>query len=79
MAISEHPLVPTLARGGGPALVTPSTSLGVFKRPVSATGWRSWVFTVDHKKLGIMYGVVAMSFFVIGGIEALMIRLQHAS
>ena len=79
MAISEHPLVPTLARGGGPALVTPSTSLGVFKRPVSATGWRSWVFTVDHKKLGIMYGVVAMSFFVIGGIEALMIRLQLAA
>ena len=79
MAISEHPLVPTLARSGGPALVTPSTSLGVFKRPVSATGWRSWVFTVDHKKLGIMYGVVAMSFFVIGGIEALMIRLQLAA
>ena len=25
----------------------------------STTGWRSWVFTVDHKKLGIMYGVSA--------------------
>jgi hypothetical protein len=43
----------------------------VFKRPVQSTGWRSWVFTVDHKKLGIMYGVVAMIFFIIGGVEAL--------
>jgi cytochrome c oxidase subunit 1 len=51
----------------------------VFKRPVESTGWRSWVFTVDHKKLGIMYGVVAMTFFVIGGVEALLIRLQLAA
>ena len=65
---------------GGPApVVTPTTSLGVFRRPVSATGWRSWMFTVDHKKLGIMYGVSAMVFFVVGGIEALAIRAQLAS
>ena len=50
----------------------------MFRRPVSATGWRSWVFTVDHKKLGIMYGVTAMVFFVVGGIEALLIRAQLA-
>jgi cytochrome c oxidase subunit 1 len=37
------------------------------------------VFTVDHKKLGIMYGVVAMFFFIVGGIEALLIRLQLAA
>ena len=36
----------------------PASSYGVFRRPVTTTGWRSWVFTVDHKKLGIMYGVV---------------------
>jgi cytochrome c oxidase subunit 1 len=43
-----------------------------------STGWRSWVFTVDHKKIGIMYGAVAMFFFIVGGIEALLIRLQLA-
>ncbi|MFM7044027.1 MAG: cytochrome c oxidase subunit I [Ilumatobacteraceae bacterium] len=62
-----------------PAVVTPSNALGVFKRPVQTTGWKSWIFTVDHKKLGIMYGVVAMFFFLVGGLEALLIRLQLAA
>ncbi|MBA3287699.1 MAG: cytochrome c oxidase subunit I [Acidimicrobiia bacterium] len=77
MAIIERPVPATSV---GPALptVTPSSSLGVFRRPVAATGWRSWVFTVDHKRLGIMYGVAATFFFVVGGIEALLIRLQLA-
>ena len=79
MAIAERPLSPILVRGGGTTLVTPSTSLGVFRRPVSTTGWRSWVFTVDHKKLGIMYGVAAFVFFIVGGIEALLIRVQLAA
>ena len=79
MAIAERPMTTALARGGSPVLVTPSSSLGVFRRPVSTTGWRSWVFTVDHKKLGIMYGVAAFTFFIIGGVEALLIRLQLAA
>jgi cytochrome c oxidase subunit 1 len=76
MAIIERP-TPAVT-GGAPALVTPDSSLGVFKRPVATTGWRNWLVTVDHKKLGIMYGVTAMIFFVIGGIEALLIRAQLA-
>jgi cytochrome c oxidase subunit 1 len=79
MAIVERPMTPVLARGGATALVTPSSSLGVFRRPVTTSGWRSWVFTVDHKKLGIMYGVAAFTFFIIGGVEALLIRLQLAA
>ncbi len=73
MAIIERP-APTV-----PAIVTPTSTYGLLKRPVSATGWRSWVFTVDHKKLGIMYGATAMFFFIIGGVEALLIRLQLAA
>ena len=42
------------------------------------TGWKSWVFTIDHKKLGIMYGATAMFFFLVGGLEALLIRAQLA-
>ena len=62
MAIIERPpATPELAGVG--AVATPSTSYGCFRRPVQTTGWRSWVFTVDHKKIGIMYGVVAMFFF----------------
>ena len=61
-----------------PAVVTPSSSYGYFRRPVQSTGWKSWAFTVDHKKIGIMYGVVAMVFFFVGGFEALLIRAQLA-
>src|SRR5215470_14922146 len=38
----------------------------------------SWITTVDHKRIGILYGVSAFAFFLIGGIEALIIRLQLA-
>lgn len=81
MAIIERPsTVPALAGADGvPALVTPTAALGVFKRPVQTSGWKSWLFTVDHKKLGIMYGVVALFFFLVGGLEALLIRLQLAA
>jgi heme/copper-type cytochrome/quinol oxidase subunit 1 len=38
----------------------------------------SWLTTVDHKRIGILYGVTAFTFFLIGGIEALIMRLQLA-
>jgi cytochrome c oxidase subunit 1 len=50
--------------------------LGAFTRPRGSSGWRSWLTTVDHKKIGIMYGATAMTFFAIGGLEALIIRTQ---
>ena len=42
------------------------------------TGWTSWLTTTDHKRIGIMYLVASWVFFVIGGVEALMMRLQLA-
>jgi cytochrome c oxidase subunit 1 len=36
----------------------------------------SWVVTVDHKKLGLMYIMYALAFLVVAGIEALLIRAQ---
>jgi cytochrome c oxidase subunit 1 len=80
MAIIERPAAtPALAGADAPVYVAPSRSFGYFRRPVDATGWKSWLFTVDHKKIGIMYGVSAMIFFVVGGIEAGLIRLQLAA
>ena len=80
MAIIERPATETLAPAETDTgdVVTATSSYGYLKRPVESTGWRSWVFTVDHKKIGIMYGVVAMFFFVVGGLEAVLIRLQLA-
>jgi cytochrome c oxidase subunit I len=54
----------------------PSTT--IFRRPASTTGFWSWLTTVDHKRIGIMYGYAAFSFFLIGGIEALLLRIQLA-
>jgi cytochrome c oxidase subunit 1 len=80
MAIVERPsAVPAVAGGASPQFVTPASAYGVYRRPVNTTGWRSWLFTVDHKKLGLMYGVSAMFFFLVGGIEALLIRTQLAA
>jgi cytochrome c oxidase subunit I len=40
------------------------------------TGWTSWITTTDHKRIGIMYLVLTFAFFILGGVEALMMRLQ---
>ena len=39
-------------------------------------GLWSWLTTVDHKRIGILYLVTALTFFFIGGIEAVLIRVQ---
>ena len=38
----------------------------------------SWIATVDHKRIGIMYLLAALVFFAIAGIEALLMRAQLA-
>src|SRR5580658_739947 len=35
-----------------------------------------WIFTVDHKKLGILYISYGLLFLLVAGVEALMIRIQ---
>ena len=49
---------------------------GVFTRPNWETGPLSWLTTVDHKRLGILYIVTSFLFLAAGSIEALLIRLQ---
>jgi cytochrome c oxidase subunit 1 len=38
----------------------------------------SWFTTVDHKRIGLMYGAAGIFFFLFGGVEALLIRTQLA-
>ena len=57
---------------------TPSRAALPLRRPKATTGFWSWFTTVDHKKIGILYGGTALMFFVLGGVEALLIRLQLA-
>jgi len=41
-------------------------------------GLLQWISTVDHKMIGIMYLLVALLFMIIGGVEALLMRIQLA-
>jgi cytochrome c oxidase subunit I len=41
-----------------------------------ARGWTSWITTTDHKKIGIMYLYTVLAFFLLGGVEALLLRIQ---
>ena len=49
-------------------------------RTLQSPSWTAvlhdWVTTVDHKKIGIMYIVMAVVYLVIGGCEAILIRWQ---
>jgi cytochrome c oxidase subunit 1 len=46
------------------------------------TGWlaqvHEWVVTVDHKRLGVMYVMAGLAFFLIAGVEAGVMRWQLA-
>ena len=49
-------------------------------RPVvaRAEAWHRWVTTIDHKDIGVLYLVTTLVFFGLGGIEALLLRIQLA-
>jgi cytochrome c oxidase subunit 1 len=41
-----------------------------------ATGVWSWLTTVDHKRIGALYLYTALLWFLVGGFEALILRMQ---
>src|SRR5260370_9755979 len=41
--------------------------------------WRSWVFTLDHKRIAILFLVAITFMFFIGGLAALTVRLYLLS
>ena len=41
-------------------------------------GLLAWVASIDHKQIGIMYLTATLLFFLVGGIEALLMRIQLA-
>ena len=57
-------------------LSPPMDDLGA--TPHERGGIWAWITTTDHKRIGILYGASAILFFIVGGVEALLIRLQLA-
>ena len=47
----------------------------LWERPRTITGWLT---SVDHKDIGRRYLATAFAFLIIGGVEALLIRMQLA-
>jgi cytochrome c oxidase subunit 1 len=42
-------------------------------------GWRSWLFTVDHKRIALLYMISITFFFVVGGFFAMLMRIHLIS
>ncbi len=55
-----------------------SQSMRELERFDKIAGMLSWLCSCDHKQIGILYLLTALGFFVIGGCEALVMRLQLA-
>jgi cytochrome c oxidase subunit I len=60
--MSDVPLVPETAQSLAP--------------PAKYSGLLSWVSSIDHKQIGIMYILGSLFFFLVGGLEALLMRIQ---
>jgi len=39
-------------------------------------GWKSWLFTTDHKRIAVLYIISISVMFMLGGIFAMLIRLE---
>jgi len=58
---------------GGIAVVGAITKFGLW-----GYLWRDWITSIDHKKIGIMYMILALVMFLRGFSDALMMRAQQA-
>ncbi len=55
-----------------------SATTVVRRRSFSESYIGEWITTTDHKKIGLMYLLTGFFFFLVGGMEALLIRTQLA-
>ena len=80
MAVTTIPpsSAPRPVSDGAPVVGRPAPSR-LLKRPSDTRGIVGWMTSIDHKRIGILYGVTSFTFFLVGGFEALLIRLQLAT
>jgi cytochrome c oxidase subunit 1 len=70
------PTAPTAPTTHVHALKPEKSYLGLRRPDHSKSVIIDWMTTVDHKKIGIMYGALALFFLLVGGLEAMIIRAQ---
>jgi cytochrome o ubiquinol oxidase subunit 1 len=59
-------------------LVLAGTAVMVIRRGWFPYLWREWITSVDHKRIGVMYTLLAFVMLIRGFIDALMMRSQLA-
>jgi len=42
----------------------------------AAKGWKNWAYTLDHKRIGVMYLIAVSLALLVGGIFAMLIRIE---
>ncbi len=72
----EQPL--PLYSGGAVVLIILAVVIWVAVRGYIPYLWREWITSVDHKRIGIMYCILAAVMLVRGFIDAIMMRAQQA-
>jgi cytochrome c oxidase subunit 1 len=61
------------------SIAQPHIEAPTLTRPkAEASGLWSWLTTVDHKRIAKLYGITSFIFFMVGGLEALLLRVQLA-
>jgi len=80
MTTSSSPAAPQLERTLPRGRVERGSAAEAQLRELWETppGWRGWLSTVDHKRIGMRYLVTAFVFLILGGVEALIMRVQLA-
>ncbi len=63
----------SIAAGRGQSVAAPGETNYLNCDP----GLRSWLTTLDHKRIGVMYLIVTLSAFFLGGLFALLLRAEH--
>jgi cytochrome c oxidase subunit I len=72
MTVTHYERAPTVT------VEDPNTALAEKLRGMWETrpGFIGWLSSVDHKEIGIRYIITAFAFLIVGGIEALIFRVQ---
>src|SRR3569833_2855254 len=68
------PLISALVAG----LILCAVLAWVFVKGYAPYIWREWITSVDHKRIGVMYCILALVMLLRGFIDALMMRSQQA-
>ncbi|GAA0540937.1 heme/copper-type cytochrome/quinol oxidase subunit 1 [Rhizomicrobium palustre] len=67
-----------LAAGAGVILIALAVVVWVVVKGYVPYLWREWITSVDHKRIGIMYCLLAVLMLLRGFVDAIMMRTQQA-